>query len=211
MEADRAAEKEPITTWEEMKTELRRQFLPNNAAWIARDKLRELRHTGTIREYVKEFMSLMLDIDGMSEKEKLFAFISGLKPWAQTELRRSKAEDLTTAIAAAEALIDWKPEGDKDSDKGKGKATESGTKRKFGKFKGKKKGGFKQGNKDSSEEKGDKKDEASTNKKPKYEGGCFICKGPHFARNCPKRQTLSAITSEEKADAKIEEDPVPPK
>lgn len=209
-EGDRAAEKEPITTWDEMKAELRRQFLPNNAAWVARDKLRELRHNGSIREYVKEFMSLMLDIDGMSEKDKLFSFISGLKPWAQTELRRSKAEDLTTAIAAAEALVDWKPKGEKDADKGKGKANESGTKRKFGKFKGKKKGGFKQWNKDSNEEKGDKKDEASTSKKPKYEGGCFICKGPHFARNCPKRQTLSAITSEQDADLKMDEDTVAP-
>ncbi|KAL2923900.1 Retrovirus-related Pol polyprotein from transposon 17.6 [Bienertia sinuspersici] len=178
-----------------MKVELRKQFLPNNVSWVARDKLRELRHTGSIREYVKQFMSLMLDIDGMSEQDKLYTFIAGLKPWAQTELRRQKVEDLTSAIAAAEALVDWKPRNE-NTDKGKEKANDKGKKRKFGKFKGSDKK-FKRWNKEDSSSKTDKRDEASTSKKPKFEGGCFICKGPHLARQCPKRQQLLAILSEE--------------
>ncbi|KAL2934440.1 Activity-regulated cytoskeleton associated protein 1, partial [Bienertia sinuspersici] len=195
LDADKAMGRNPISTWEEMKVELRKQFLPNNVSWVARDKLRELRHTGSIREYVKQFMSLMLDIDGMSEQDKLYTFIAGLKPWAQTELRRQKVEDLTSAIAAAEALVDWKPRNE-NTDKGKEKANDKGKKRKFGKFKGSDKK-FKRWNKEDSSSKTDKRDEASTSKKPKFEGGCFICKGPHLARQCPKRQQLSAILSEE--------------
>ncbi|KAL2921171.1 Nuclear receptor-interacting protein 3 [Bienertia sinuspersici] len=140
-------------------------------------------------------MSLMLDIDGMSEQDKLYAFIAGLKPWAQTELRRQKVEDLTSAIIAAEALVDWKPRNE-NADKGKEKAHDKEKKRKFRKFKGSDKK-FKRWNKEDSDGKTDKKDEASTSKKPKFEGGCFICNGPHLARQCPKRQQLSAILSEE--------------
>uniref|UniRef100_A0A803N8Q4 RNA-directed DNA polymerase n=1 Tax=Chenopodium quinoa TaxID=63459 RepID=A0A803N8Q4_CHEQI len=118
-----------------MKDETRKQFLPNNTSWVARDKLKDLKHTNTIREYVKQFMSLMLDIGNMSEEDKLFQFMSGLKPWAQTELRRQKVQDLNVAIVAAEALVDWKPSG-----------------------------------------------------------------GPHIARNCPKRQQLSALLGESSSD-----------
>uniref|UniRef100_A0A803MKE6 Retrotransposon gag domain-containing protein n=1 Tax=Chenopodium quinoa TaxID=63459 RepID=A0A803MKE6_CHEQI len=73
------------------------------------DRLKDLKHTNTILEYVKQFMSLMLDISNTSEDDKLFQFMSGLKPWAQTELRRQKVQDLNAAIVAAEALVDWKP------------------------------------------------------------------------------------------------------
>ena len=34
---------------------------------------------GTMREYVKEFNSLMLDIKNMSEEDKLFNFVSRLQ------------------------------------------------------------------------------------------------------------------------------------
>ncbi|KAL0353967.1 UNVERIFIED_CONTAM: hypothetical protein Sangu_0978000 [Sesamum angustifolium] len=71
-----------------MLKELNDQFLPCNTSWVARESLRNLRHTGTVREVVKEFNSLMLDVRDMSEEDKLFNFIIGLKPRAQTELRR---------------------------------------------------------------------------------------------------------------------------
>lgn len=74
--------------------ELRAPFLPTNTAWVARDALRKLRHTGTVRDYVKEFSSLMLDIKSMSEEDKLYNFIAGLQGWAQTELRRLGVKDL---------------------------------------------------------------------------------------------------------------------
>ena len=78
-----------ITTWETMKRELKKKkSQPMNSAWLARESLKRLKHTGSVREYVKEFSSIMLDIRNMSDEDKLFNFISGLQGWAQTELRR---------------------------------------------------------------------------------------------------------------------------
>ena len=76
-----------ITTWETLKKELKEQFLPSNSTWLARKSLKRLRQTGLIREYVKEFNSLMLDIGNMSNDDKLFNFISGLQGWAWTKLK----------------------------------------------------------------------------------------------------------------------------
>ena len=44
----------------------------------------------------------MLDIKDMSEVDKLFAFLEGLKPWAKQELERQRVADLATAQATAE-------------------------------------------------------------------------------------------------------------
>ena len=44
--------------------------------------------TGTVREFVRGFTTLMLDIRDMSEKDKMFYFFEGLKPWVRIELQR---------------------------------------------------------------------------------------------------------------------------
>lgn len=91
-----------------LKKEFRGQFLPCNIDWVAREALKSLRHTGVVRDYVKMFNSLMLDLRNMSEDDKLFDFMSILQPWAQTELRRQNVRDLPTAMAAAEGFGDYK-------------------------------------------------------------------------------------------------------
>ena len=63
--------------------------------------------TGTVREFVRGFSILMLDIRDMSEKDKMFYFLEGLKSWARTELQRQKVQDVATAIAAVERLNDY--------------------------------------------------------------------------------------------------------
>ncbi|KAL0365511.1 UNVERIFIED_CONTAM: hypothetical protein Sangu_0648700 [Sesamum angustifolium] len=52
---DASANRERIETWEVLKKELKDQFLPCNTSWLARESLRNLKHTGTVREFVKEF------------------------------------------------------------------------------------------------------------------------------------------------------------
>ncbi|KAJ7974912.1 Retrotransposon protein, putative, Ty3-gypsy subclass [Quillaja saponaria] len=79
-----------IDTWEDLRRELKAQFFPENVEYIARRNLRELKQTGTIWEYVKKFAGLMLDIRDMSEKDKMFYFLEGLKPWARAELQRQR-------------------------------------------------------------------------------------------------------------------------
>ena len=81
-EDDTCAGRPLIETWDALKKELKDQFLPNNTAWVARESLKKIKHSGSVRDYVKEFSSLMLDIKNMSEEDKLFNFLSGLQPWA---------------------------------------------------------------------------------------------------------------------------------
>ncbi|KAI9178183.1 hypothetical protein LWI28_023646 [Acer negundo] len=98
--------KEQIETWESLKKELKDQFLPCNTSWLTRENLKKLKQTGSVRDYVKEFSSLMLDIQNMSEEDKLFNFMSGLQCLAQTELRRQGVKDIPTTMAAA--LVDFR-------------------------------------------------------------------------------------------------------
>ncbi|KAL0373126.1 UNVERIFIED_CONTAM: hypothetical protein Scaly_0994200 [Sesamum calycinum] len=56
---DASANRKCIETWEMLKKELNDQFLHCNTSWVARESLRNLRHTGMVCEFVKEFSSLM--------------------------------------------------------------------------------------------------------------------------------------------------------
>ena len=52
-------------------------------AYLARKNMRHLKHIGSIRDYVKEFSSLMLEIPNMPEEELLFNFMDNLQGWAE--------------------------------------------------------------------------------------------------------------------------------
>ena len=67
-----------IDTWDVLKKELKDQFLPCNIDWVVRESLKELTQTGSVRDYVKKFISVILNIRNMSEDDKLFNFISEL-------------------------------------------------------------------------------------------------------------------------------------
>lgn len=106
-----------ISTWEELKQRVKRQFFPHNVEEQARRTLCGLRQTGSIREYVQSFQvqACLLSITDMSEKDKLFFFKEGLKPWARAELQRSRVMDLDSKIAQAESLVDYQSELRRDS------------------------------------------------------------------------------------------------
>lgn len=58
-----------IKTWDALKRELKEQFLPNNSSWMAKDTLGRLKYEGTMREYVKQFSSLIIDVVDMAETD----------------------------------------------------------------------------------------------------------------------------------------------
>lgn len=99
-----------IDTWDKFQAELVDQFYPENTEFIARTKLTTLQHKGSIREYVKEYTACMLDIKEMSEKDRLFNFVKGLKDWAQREVWRHKVTTLAEAITCAERFMDYNSE-----------------------------------------------------------------------------------------------------
>ena len=45
--------------------------------------MKRLKHIGSIREYVKEFSTFMLEISNMVEEELLFNFMDNLQSWAE--------------------------------------------------------------------------------------------------------------------------------
>ncbi|KAL4376298.1 hypothetical protein GQ457_02G009360 [Hibiscus cannabinus] len=96
-----------VETWEEFQEELKAHFYPVYAEEEAQSKLRQLKHTGNIRDYVREFTELHLQIPDMTEKQALFTFRDGLKPWAKTELQRRGVTELSKALAAAESLTEF--------------------------------------------------------------------------------------------------------
>ncbi|XP_070010293.1 uncharacterized protein [Nicotiana sylvestris] len=178
-----------IGTWEMLKKELKSQFLPTTSSWLARDGLRRLKQSGTVAEYVKEFSSLMLNVSNMAGEDKLHYFMSGLKGWAQLELRRQNVQCLSTAIAAVDALADRNigddPAGTSHS-KADGKAREW---KKRGKGQAAEDEGFA---KNVRQENHNDKERSSKFK------GCFTCSGPHLKKDYPVQARVNAILAAEK-------------
>ncbi|KAL0413752.1 UNVERIFIED_CONTAM: hypothetical protein Sradi_1576900 [Sesamum radiatum] len=103
-----------LDNWALLREAIRVQFFPENIEYKAGRVLRKLEHTGSMQDYVKSFSALMLDIRNMSEKDKLFTFMEGLKSWARLELESQWVTDLWSAMAAAERLTDFALEIRKD-------------------------------------------------------------------------------------------------
>ncbi|KAJ7949903.1 Gag-asp_proteas domain-containing protein [Quillaja saponaria] len=109
-----------INTWEDFKAEIKEQLYPENVEQEARGRLRSLTHKGSVRDYVKEFTEILLEILDLPDKEALFTFTDGLQPWAKLELQRRGVQDLASTIAAAESLIKFrKPESTKPTERRK--------------------------------------------------------------------------------------------
>ena len=192
-----------VETWAEFKRLLKAQFYPRNVELEAREKLRKLTHKGDIRDYVREFTDILLEIPNMPETEAMYVFLGGLQSWAKLELQRRNVEDLNTAIAEAESLAEYQRKHDSpNSSKQKGSKD----------FKGK--GGGASGNAKEGKEKGYK----SFRKAESNQGGgknhgkgekakptCFLCQGPHKAFECPMRNKIAALCQDEEKEQR--EDP----
>ncbi|KAL2237411.1 UNVERIFIED_CONTAM: hypothetical protein Sindi_0932800 [Sesamum indicum] len=103
-----------LDMWALLQEAIREQFFPENVEYNAKLALQKLEHTGSVREYVKAFLALMLNIRDMLEKDKLFTFMEGLKPSACLELQRQRVTDLSSAMTAAERLTDFNPKTQRD-------------------------------------------------------------------------------------------------
>ncbi|KAL0379220.1 UNVERIFIED_CONTAM: hypothetical protein Sradi_3227500 [Sesamum radiatum] len=103
-----------LDTWDLLREAIRVQFFPENVEYNAKRALRKLEHTSSMQDYVKSFSALMLDIRDMSEKDKLFTFMEGLKPWARLELQRQRVTNFGMAMTAVERLTDFTSETRRD-------------------------------------------------------------------------------------------------
>ncbi|KAL2223628.1 UNVERIFIED_CONTAM: hypothetical protein Sindi_3110900 [Sesamum indicum] len=186
-----------LDTWALLREAIREQFFPENVEYNARRALRKLEHTGSVREYVKSFSALMLDIRDMSEKDKLFTFMEGLKPWARLELQRQRVTDLGSAMAAAERLTDFNPEGRRDRQTTPGPVQNKSGGAKSFKSNSNRGGGDRKPHAQSSSMGSSGKNRPQETKQgaPQKNSGCFLCDGPHRYRDCPKKQLLNALAT----------------
>ena len=105
-----------IDGWEQFKVELKRQFYPQNVVHEARRRLRELKQTSSIRDYVKEFTNLTLQIPSLTSEDMLFYFMDGLQNWAKQELQRHQVHDVDEKIVVAKSLNDFRADAAKRRD-----------------------------------------------------------------------------------------------
>nr|XP_025888035.1 uncharacterized protein LOC112941891 [Solanum lycopersicum] len=176
-----------IDTWDKLIKEMCDQFLPSNTSCLARDKLKRLRQTGSVREYIKEFTSVMLDIQNMFDEDKLHNFISSMQGWAQNELRRQNVKDMPGAIAAVDLLVDFRM-----TRRLIDVPSTSKTKKKNDK-----KGEWKNDSrKDNTNDKGKAQMKDGKDRPKNKDGnskGCWTCGGPHLAKSCPNREKVNAL------------------
>ena len=111
--------------------------------------------------------------------------------------------DLPSAMFAANALVDYKfnkPSRDykkrKSKDKGKDKQKKDGKKNKD-----------KQKKIWNNKSKGESSTSQQSKEHPELNAGCFICNGPHRARDYPKREKLNAMVAEDEKGQSDEEVP----
>ncbi|CAN6677113.1 unnamed protein product [Malus baccata var. baccata] len=187
-----------LTTWDEFKKDLMLHLYPQNAKYEAKEKLRWLKQTGSVKDYVNTFVSLLFEVPNMLEEDKLMYFMSGLQNWAKLELQRRHVQTLSDAIAAAESLIEFKSshQGDSKSTGKRGNHERSG-----GEHKPKDKA-------ETSKLKEKKADKHDKSKGKSWQPTCYLCDGPHMMRDCPQKKALKAMAfkedkSEESNDARM--------
>ena len=88
--------------WDEVKKALIAQFKLVNLNKIARDRLASLRQTKLVQSYTYAFQSTILEIEDISELEKLDQFVRGLKERVRQEVEIRNPETIEEAMQIAE-------------------------------------------------------------------------------------------------------------
>jgi len=91
-----------ITDWRSFKNALTEQFKPVNAVKTARDKLASIKQVKSVQEYSANFRSLVLEIPGITEDEKIDRFSRGLKDNVRLEVELREPATLNEAIKVAD-------------------------------------------------------------------------------------------------------------
>jgi hypothetical protein len=95
-------------TWEFFKEHLESKFVPRNSDYISRCKLRDLVNATNenLRQYVRAYSKLMLEIRHMHELDRVCQFVMGLPTRAKQKLEESWPTSLSEAITKVENFLD---------------------------------------------------------------------------------------------------------
>ncbi|XP_069145638.1 uncharacterized protein [Solanum lycopersicum] len=172
-----------IKIWEEFREEFKKAFFPNNVVYEVKHKFHELKQTGNIRAYVKEFTTLTLQIPNLTDEDMLFNFMDGLQNLAKTDLERRQVMTIHEAISQAETLTDLKHDR---HDKSKGREVRGSHAKSGGDRSRIREHQEPSKQRDTPKPDGKRFDrEKYTEKRTQSRkgDGCYICRGPHgYAR-----------------------------
>jgi hypothetical protein len=78
-------------TWEFFKERIESEFIPKNYDYISRCKLHDLVNAtnDNLRQYVKAYFELMLEIRHMHELNRVCHFVMGFPTWAKRKLEEN--------------------------------------------------------------------------------------------------------------------------
>jgi hypothetical protein len=95
-------------TWEFFKERVESEFVPRNSNYILRCKLRDLVNAtnDNLRQYVRAYSELMLEIRHMHELDRMCQFVMGLPTWAKCKLEENWPSSLSEAIMKVEGFSD---------------------------------------------------------------------------------------------------------
>jgi hypothetical protein len=95
-------------TWEFFKERIELEFIPKNSDYILRCKLRDLVNAtnDNLRQYVRPYFELMLEIWHMHELDRVCHFVMGLPTWAKRKLEENWPASLSKAIVKVEGFSD---------------------------------------------------------------------------------------------------------
>jgi hypothetical protein len=95
-------------TWEFFKERVETKFVPRNADYILRCKLRDLVNATNknLRQYVRAYSELMLEIGHMHELDYVCQFVMGLPTWAKRKLEENWPSSLSETITKVEGFLD---------------------------------------------------------------------------------------------------------
>jgi len=160
-------------TWEFFKEHVESKFVPRNSDYILRCKLRDLMNATNenLRQYVRVYSELMLEIRHMHELDRVCQFVMGLPTWAKRKLEENWPSSLSEAIMKVEGF----------SDVGRGEESVFKKDNKFLHKKPRHEGEWNRGQESPRKEK--PKQFQGSGFKPK---GNFVKKGGPFKRSQPK-------------------------
>jgi hypothetical protein len=95
-------------TWEFFKKCIESEFIPKNSDYISRCKLCDLVNAtnDNLRQYVRAYSKLMLEIWYMHELDRVCHFLMGLLTWAKCKLEENWFASLLEAIMKVEGFLD---------------------------------------------------------------------------------------------------------